>query len=174
VAERLDALLSETERTEPTYLDFQDRVVAEETDAKQRKRVAMGIQIAHFPSVRTLEGSTSSSSRPSTRRSSESSPAAASSLSPRMFFCSAHPAWARRTWPSPSGGPPSRGGALGVVRHGRGATRLATAGSARTPARRAGDVLRQAEPPRPRRRREPKRGGPCARWDELMAGRWPS
>jgi len=55
VAERLDALLSEAARSEPTYLDFLDRVVAEETDAKQRKRVSMGIQIAHFPSVRTLE-----------------------------------------------------------------------------------------------------------------------
>lgn len=55
VAERLDALLSEAARGEPTYLDFLDGLLREETQSKQRKRVAMGIQIAHFPSVKTLE-----------------------------------------------------------------------------------------------------------------------
>lgn len=55
VAERLDGLLSQAARAEPTYLDFLDQILAEETDAKQRKRVAMGIQIAHFPAVKTLE-----------------------------------------------------------------------------------------------------------------------
>jgi DNA replication protein DnaC len=54
VAERLDAILSQAARTEPTYLDFLDQVLGEETEAKQRKRVAMGIQIAHFPGVKTL------------------------------------------------------------------------------------------------------------------------
>lgn len=55
VAERLDALLGDAARTEPTYLDFLDKLLREETDAKQRKRIAMGIQIAHFPAVKTLE-----------------------------------------------------------------------------------------------------------------------
>jgi DNA replication protein DnaC len=55
VAERLDALLSEAAKAEPTYLDFLDRVLGEELSSKQRKRVAMGIQIAHFPSVKTLD-----------------------------------------------------------------------------------------------------------------------
>ncbi len=55
VAERLDALLSEAARTEPTYLDFLDGLLHEEVGSKQRKRVAMGIQIAHFPSQKTLE-----------------------------------------------------------------------------------------------------------------------
>lgn len=55
VAERLDGLLSQAARAEPTYLDFLDQILAEETDAKQRKRVAMGIQIAHFPAIKTLE-----------------------------------------------------------------------------------------------------------------------
>jgi DNA replication protein DnaC len=55
VAERLDGLLSQAARTEPTYLDFLDLILGEETDAKQKKRVAMGIQIAHFPAVKTLE-----------------------------------------------------------------------------------------------------------------------
>jgi len=55
VAERLDAIVSQAARTEPTYLDFLDQMLGEETDAKQRKRVAMGIQIAHFPAVKTLE-----------------------------------------------------------------------------------------------------------------------
>lgn len=55
VAQRLDAILSAAARSEPTYLDFLDQLLAEETEAKQRKRVAMGIQIAHFPAVKTLD-----------------------------------------------------------------------------------------------------------------------
>jgi DNA replication protein DnaC len=55
VAEQLDALLSNAARTEPTYMDFLDVILREEVGAKQRKRVAMGIQIAHFPTVKTLE-----------------------------------------------------------------------------------------------------------------------
>jgi DNA replication protein DnaC len=55
VAERLDALLSEAARRDPTYLDFLDGLLGDELASKQRKRVAMGIQIAHFPSVKTLD-----------------------------------------------------------------------------------------------------------------------
>jgi DNA replication protein DnaC len=55
VAERLDGILSQAARGEPTYLDFLDQILTEETDGKQKKRVAMGIQIAHFPSVKTLD-----------------------------------------------------------------------------------------------------------------------
>jgi DNA replication protein DnaC len=55
LAQRLDAILSQAARGEPTYLDFLDQILTEETDAKQKKRVAMGIQIAHFPTVKTLE-----------------------------------------------------------------------------------------------------------------------
>jgi DNA replication protein DnaC len=55
VAERLDALLSDAARKETTYLDFLDEILKEEIASKQRKRVAMHIQIAHFPTVKTLE-----------------------------------------------------------------------------------------------------------------------
>jgi DNA replication protein DnaC len=55
VAERLDAMLAEAARAEPTYLDFLDGMLKDELASKQRKRVAMGIQIAHFPSVKTLD-----------------------------------------------------------------------------------------------------------------------
>jgi DNA replication protein DnaC len=55
IAQRLDGILSSAARAEPTYLDFLDQILTEETDAKQKKRVAMGIQIAHFPAVKTLE-----------------------------------------------------------------------------------------------------------------------
>ena len=55
VAERIDGILAQAARAEPTYLDFLDQILTEETEAKQKKRVAMGIQIAHFPSVKTLE-----------------------------------------------------------------------------------------------------------------------
>jgi DNA replication protein DnaC len=55
VAERLDALLSQAARAEPSYLDFLDEVLREEVSSKQKKRVHMGIQIAHFPAVKTLD-----------------------------------------------------------------------------------------------------------------------
>ncbi len=53
--ERLDALLSEAARREMTFLDFLDSVLTEELASKQRKRVAMGISIAHFPATKTLD-----------------------------------------------------------------------------------------------------------------------
>jgi DNA replication protein DnaC len=53
--QRLDALLSEAAKKEQTFLDFLDTVLTEELSSKQRKRVAMGISIAHFPTVKTLE-----------------------------------------------------------------------------------------------------------------------
>ena len=55
VAERLDAVLNDAARTEPTYLDFLDMVLRQEVEAKQRTRVAMGLKIAHFPAVKTLD-----------------------------------------------------------------------------------------------------------------------
>lgn len=54
-AERLDALLAEAARAELSFLDFLDRLLSEEQSHKQHKRIAMGIQIAHFPSVKTLD-----------------------------------------------------------------------------------------------------------------------
>jgi len=42
-------------RKEPSYLDFIDQLLGEEIKSKQNKRVVMGIQIAHFPSVKTLD-----------------------------------------------------------------------------------------------------------------------
>jgi hypothetical protein len=55
VATRLDAILSQAARKEPTYLDFLDEVLGDELDAKQKKRVAMAVQIPHFPTVKLLE-----------------------------------------------------------------------------------------------------------------------
>lgn len=56
VRDTLSAVLSEAAKAEWTYLDFLDQILRRELDAKQGKRVRMGLQIAHFPSVRTLDG----------------------------------------------------------------------------------------------------------------------
>jgi DNA replication protein DnaC len=53
--ERLDALLSDAARKDQTFIDFLDALLTEELTCKQRKRVAMGISIAHFPAIKTLE-----------------------------------------------------------------------------------------------------------------------
>jgi DNA replication protein DnaC len=55
LALKLDTMLSGAARSEPTYLDFLDWILREELDAKQKRRVTMGIKIAHFPVVKTLE-----------------------------------------------------------------------------------------------------------------------
>jgi DNA replication protein DnaC len=55
VAERLDAVLADAARAEPTYLDFLDAVLRQEVDAKQRTRVTLALKIAHFPAVKTLD-----------------------------------------------------------------------------------------------------------------------
>ncbi len=54
--ETLPALLTEAAREKWTYLDFIDQMTRREVDSKQDKRVRMGMTIAHFPMVRTLEG----------------------------------------------------------------------------------------------------------------------
>jgi DNA replication protein DnaC len=54
-ADRLDATLADAARKEPTYLDFLDSLLRDELDAKQKRRVTMGIKIAHFPVVKSLE-----------------------------------------------------------------------------------------------------------------------
>ena len=55
VADRLDAVLNDAARTEPTYLDFLDTVLRQEVNAKQRTRVTMALTIAHFPTMKTRE-----------------------------------------------------------------------------------------------------------------------
>jgi DNA replication protein DnaC len=51
----LAAVLSEAAKEEWTYLEFLDRILGREVDSKQGKRIQMGMQIAHFPCVRTIE-----------------------------------------------------------------------------------------------------------------------
>lgn len=55
VRDILPALLSEAARNDWTYLEFLDEVLGREVESKQGKRVRMGLQIAHFPCVRTLD-----------------------------------------------------------------------------------------------------------------------
>lgn len=54
-AERLDALLADAAKKNMSFLAFLDDLLEHETTSKQRKRVQMGITIAHFPSVKTIE-----------------------------------------------------------------------------------------------------------------------
>jgi DNA replication protein DnaC len=51
----LAAMLSEAAKRQWTYLEFLDQILGREVDSKQGKRIQMGMQIAHFPCVRTIE-----------------------------------------------------------------------------------------------------------------------
>ena len=61
--EALASLLSEAAKQQWTYLEFLEQVTGREVEAKQGKRVRMGMQIAHFPCAGRSRGSTSRSSR---------------------------------------------------------------------------------------------------------------
>jgi DNA replication protein DnaC len=52
----LHAVLCEAAKEQWTYLEFLDRILGREVEAKQSKRVRMALQIAHFPCVRDIEG----------------------------------------------------------------------------------------------------------------------
>ncbi|HWT77293.1 MAG TPA: IS21-like element helper ATPase IstB [Candidatus Methylomirabilis sp.] len=52
----LAAVLSQAAKEQWTYLEFLDQILGREVDAQQGKRIRMGMQIAHFPCVRTIEG----------------------------------------------------------------------------------------------------------------------
>jgi len=52
----LAAVLSEAAKRQWTYLEFLDEALSREVEAKQGKRIRMGMQIAHFPCARTIEG----------------------------------------------------------------------------------------------------------------------
>jgi DNA replication protein DnaC len=52
----LAAVLSEAAKRQWTYLEFLDEVLGREAEAKHGKRIRMGMQIAHFPCARTIEG----------------------------------------------------------------------------------------------------------------------
>src|SRR6267378_4044060 len=108
LVECLDTLLAEAARGEPTYLDFLDALLRGEVDSKQRKRVAMGTTIAHFPSVKTLDEFDFKSQPSIDQRLVCSSPAAA--LSPRPTTCSSsdRQVSARPTSPSRSDAASSR------------------------------------------------------------------
>lgn len=55
VATRLDALLHDAVKHERTFLKIVNHFLAEETESKQRKRVTMGLQLARFPGVKTID-----------------------------------------------------------------------------------------------------------------------
>ena len=55
LAQRLDALLEQGAREELNFLKFTDLLLREEVASKTDKRVRMGLQIAHFPSQKSLE-----------------------------------------------------------------------------------------------------------------------
>lgn len=54
VAEKLDPLLADAARKDLSFLSFLDLILREEIESKQSKRIAMGIQIAHFPAQKDL------------------------------------------------------------------------------------------------------------------------
>jgi len=55
LAERIDVMLADASRLDLTYLDFVDAMLRCEIESRQRTRITMGIQIAHFPAVKTID-----------------------------------------------------------------------------------------------------------------------
>ena len=56
LAERLDGWLETAARQEWGYGEFLEKIIAEELSSKISKRTDMGVRMARFPFVKTLEG----------------------------------------------------------------------------------------------------------------------
>ena len=56
IRERLDAILEQASKEEISYRELVYRLCREEADYKDTRRIKMGLNIAHFPGVKTLEG----------------------------------------------------------------------------------------------------------------------
>jgi DNA replication protein DnaC len=56
IRERLDAILEQAAKEEISYRELVYRLCREEADYKDARRIKMGLNIAHFPGVKTLEG----------------------------------------------------------------------------------------------------------------------
>jgi hypothetical protein len=55
---------TQRKKDDVTYLDFLDGLLTEDLASKQRKRIAMHVQIAHFPVVKKLAASRSEACAP--------------------------------------------------------------------------------------------------------------
>lgn len=55
VSEVLDRLAEDASRQQQTYLEFLDRLLAEEQAARHQRRVAMKTKLAHFAYIKTLD-----------------------------------------------------------------------------------------------------------------------
>lgn len=56
IRERLDAILEQAAKEAISYRELVYRLCREEANYKDARRIKMGLNIAHFPSVKTLEG----------------------------------------------------------------------------------------------------------------------
>src|SRR6266404_2464387 len=153
VVERLDALLAEAARGEPTYLDFLDSLLRGEVDSKQRKRVAMGHDHRSFSlgeDARRFRLQVAALDRSATRSRARHRPlhlpggecAALRTARGRQDPPRHRPRTRRR-----------RGGSFGAFHQRLRAARRALPRRARWPARRQARFLRQAQAPYPRRAR---------------------
>ena len=56
LSDRLDGWLETAAKQEWGYREFLEKIVAEEVAAKSHKRTEMGVRMARFPFVKTVEG----------------------------------------------------------------------------------------------------------------------
>ena len=63
---RLESLLEQAAKKEPSYADFLLDVLSAEADARRQRYLKTRLQLAHLPYVKSFEQLTSASSRRST------------------------------------------------------------------------------------------------------------
>lgn len=103
IRERLDTLLDEAARQELSLREALAYLCAQEVARKEDRRIQMGLSIARFPFVRTLDGFDFSAQPAVDPAQIRSLPAGGGLPTAMRCCCLGRPGWARATWPSPWG-----------------------------------------------------------------------
>ena len=107
IRDQLDTLLDQAGRAELNLREALSMLCAAEVACKDERRIQMGMSIAKFPCVRTLEGF-EYEAQPSVDPKQIRELATSAGSAPATVCCSSgRRAWARRTWQWRSGAKPS-------------------------------------------------------------------
>nr|WP_306171828.1 ATP-binding protein [Variovorax sp. KK3] len=107
IRDQLDTLLDQAGRAELNLREALSMLCAAEVARKDERRIQMGMSIAKFPCVRTLEGFEYEAQPSVDPKQIRELATSIGSATATACCCSARPEWARRTWPWRSDARPS-------------------------------------------------------------------
>src|SRR5271157_3015419 len=134
IRDQLDSLLDEVAKREFSLREAVAFLCEREVGRRNERRITMATKIAHFPTLRDLDGFDFAVQPSLDKKQFRELAACAGSPTAMRCFCSGRPGSARPTWQSPSAAPPSAR-LLRAFCHGAGAGRRPRQGARRRPPR---------------------------------------